>query len=37
MKKKTMVVYDFLDGRIRRLVYQKSLPPLNPLACLLTF
>ena len=35
--KKTMVGYDFLDGRIRRLVYQKSLPPRTPLACPLTF
>ena len=34
---KRMIGYDFLDGRIRRLVYQKSLPPRAPLACPLTF
>jgi hypothetical protein len=34
---KRMIGYDFLDGRNRRLVYQKSLSPRTPLACLLTF
>ena len=37
MKNKRMIGYDFLDGRIRRLEYQKSLPPRTSLAGLLTF
>jgi hypothetical protein len=34
--KKRMIGYDYLDGRIRGLVYQKSLPPRAPLAGLTT-